>query len=111
MKVSEFVFPNVTVVEPDLSFLNAAKGFPDLGIALTNRLYFRAEEDNPGLKAIAHEVIVRGFGVANFPITGIAGLFFSRHGERSLGEAKQDKLRIASTRPAGLEIPASQRVE
>ncbi len=83
LKVPEFVFPDVAVVEPDLPFFDSAKGFPDLGIALTDRLHLRAEQDNPRLKAIAHEVIVRGFGVADFPITGIAGFFFGRHGERS----------------------------
>ncbi len=108
LKVPEFVFPDVAVVEPDLPFLDPAKGFPDLGIALTNCLHLCAEQDNPRLKAIAHEVIVRGFGVADFPITGIAGFFFGRHGERSW--AKQSRTNSESQARAlpDLKIPPAK---
>lgn len=101
LKVPEFVFPDVAVVEPDLPFLDPAKGFPNLGVALTDCLHLRAKQDHPGLKAIAHEVIVRGFGVANFPVTGIAGFFFGRHGEES--EAKQSRTNSESQARASAE--------
>jgi hypothetical protein len=54
---------------------------------------------------------MRGFGVANFPVTGIAGFFFGRHGEGS--EAKQSRTNSGSQARAlpDLKIPASQRVE
>lgn len=83
LKVPEFVFPDVAVKEPDLPFLDAAKRFSDLGVAFADGFDLGTEEGNACLKAIAHKVIVVRLGIADFPITGITGLFFGRHGDRS----------------------------
>lgn len=83
LQVPEFVFPDVAVKEPDLPFLDTAKRFSDLGVAFADGFDLGTKEGNASLKAIAHKVIVVRLSIADFPITGITGLFFGRHGDRS----------------------------
>lgn len=108
LEISERVFPNMGIIEPDLSFFNAAKGLPDLGVAFADGLYLRSLKNQTRLKSLTDKVVVVRLRIADFPLV-ILGLFFSAHDENFplLGNEEGTRHKTAGTiRGRGVKLPA-----
>ena len=68
------------IKDPDLAFLNTAKGITKLSIALADGFYFGAFKHHTGLIAIAHKIIVARLGITNLFKAVLRCLFFCAHG-------------------------------